>query len=159
MKFLLECGISHRNGRQVFRFMHFLLDTNILSEPLRPRPNPAVIKMLQQESGAIATATVVFHELLFGCYRLPVASNKRLIIEAYLLREVKQKIPILPYDMAAAEWFAIERARLTAIGKTPGYADGQIAAIARVNNLTLVTNNVVDYAGFENLKIENWFNL
>ncbi|MBW4669974.1 MAG: type II toxin-antitoxin system VapC family toxin [Cyanomargarita calcarea GSE-NOS-MK-12-04C] len=136
--------------------MRFLLDTNILSEPLRPRPNPVTVSLLQQHSKEIATATVVFHELLFGCYRLPVESNKRLIIEVYLHREVKQKIPLLPYDVAAAEWFARERARLTAIGKTPTYADGQIAAIAQVNNLTLVTNNVADYADFQNLKIENW---
>ena len=136
--------------------IRFLLDTNILSEPLRPRPNSEVVTMLQQQEGAIATATVVFHELLFGCYRLPIESNKRQIIETYLHREVKQKIPLFPYDVAAAEWFAMERARLTAIGKTPAYADGQIAAIAQVNNLILVTNNTVDYTDFQNLKIENW---
>jgi predicted nucleic acid-binding protein len=55
--------------------IRFLLDTNILSEPLRPRPNLEVVTMLQQQEGAIATATVVFHELLFGCYRLPIESN------------------------------------------------------------------------------------
>ena len=139
--------------------MLFLLDTNIISEPLRSRPNPVVIRMLQQYSSDITTATVVLHELLFGCYRLPIESNKRQIIEVYLQREIKQKIPIIPYDIAAAEWFARERARLTAIGKTPAYADGQIAAIAQVNNLTLVTNNVADYSNFQNLKIENWLDL
>lgn len=135
----------------------FLLDTNILSEPLRPRPNSNVVKMLQQQEGLIATATVVLHELLFGCYRLPAQSNKRQIIEVYLSREVKQKIPTLSYNVAAAEWFALERARLVSIGKTPAYGDGQIAAIAQVNNLILVTNNVSDYADFQNLRIENWF--
>ena len=139
--------------------MLFLLDTNIISEPLRSRPNPVVIRMLQQYSSDITTATVVLHELLFGCYRLPIESNKRQIIEVYLQREIKQKIPIIPYDIAAAEWFARERARLTAIGKTPAYADGQIAAIAQVNDLTLVTNNVADYSNFQNLKIENWLDL
>ena len=139
--------------------MLFLLDTNIISEPLRSRPNPVVIRMLQQYSSDIATATVVLHELLFGCYRLPIESNKRQIIEVYLQREIKQKIPIIPYDIAAAEWFAREQARLTAIGKTPAYADGQIAAIAQVNDLTLVTNNVADYSNFQNLKIENWLDL
>lgn len=136
--------------------IRFLLDTNILSEPLRPRPNSSVVRMLQQQEGAIATATVVFHELLFGCYRLPIESNKRKIIETYLHKEVKQKIPFFSYDLAAAEWFAMERARLTAIGKSPAYADGQIAAIAQVNNLILVTNNIIDYQDFQNLKIENW---
>ena len=122
--------------------MLFLLDTNIISEPLRSRPNrsPGV-------------------EWQNFAYRLPIESNKRQIIEVYLQREIKQKIPIIPYDIAAAEWFAREQARLTAIGKTPAYADGQIAAIAQVNNLTLVTNNVADYSNFQNLKIENWLDL
>ena len=134
----------------------FLLDTNILSEPLRPRSNSNVVRILQQHEKVIATATIVLHELLFGCYRLPTNSNKRQIIEAYLNREVRQKIPLLSYDVAA-EWFALERARLVSIGKTPAYSDGQIAAISQVNDLILVTNNVSDYADFQNLRIENWF--
>ncbi|BAY28805.1 PilT domain-containing protein [Nostoc carneum NIES-2107] len=112
--------------------------------------------MLQRYQGEVTIASVTWHELLFGCYRLP-ASRKRERIEQYLQDIVEPNIPILPYNVAAAEWFAIERARLTLIGKPPAYADGQIAAIAQVNNLTLVTNNVSDYADFQNLKIENWF--
>jgi tRNA(fMet)-specific endonuclease VapC len=50
-----------------------------------------------------------------------------------------------------------ERARLIPSGLTPSYADGQIAAIAKVNNLILVTRNVADYANFQDLAIENWF--
>lgn len=134
----------------------FLLDTNIISEPLKLQPNPTIISMLQRYQGEVTIASVTWHELLFGCYRLP-ASRKRERIEQYLQDIVEPNIPILPYNVAAAEWFAIERARLTLIGKPPAYADGQIAAIAQVNNLTLVTNNVSDYADFQNLKIENWF--
>jgi tRNA(fMet)-specific endonuclease VapC len=43
------------------------------------------------------------------------------------------------------------------LGKTPSFADGQIAAIAQVNNLILVTNNVSDFSDFHNLQLENWF--
>nr|WP_199315099.1 hypothetical protein [Planktothrix sp. FACHB-1355] len=43
------------------------------------------------------------------------------------------------------------------LGKTPPFVDGQIAAIAKVNNLILVTNNVSDYADFLELQVENWF--
>lgn len=84
-------------------------------------------------------------------------SNRRRAIEAYLQEEVKAKLPILPYTQEAAEWFAQERARLFSIGLTPSYVDGQIAAIAKVNNLILVTRNVSDYANFQDLPIENWF--
>ncbi|MFB2768745.1 type II toxin-antitoxin system VapC family toxin [Pelatocladus sp. BLCC-F211] len=134
----------------------FLLDTNIISEPLRPQPNTAVIQKLHQYEEDIVIASVTWHELLFGCYRLP-ASKRRDRIEQYLKEIVQPNIPILAYDEMAAEWFALERARLVKIGKTPAYSDGQIAAIAKVNALTLVTNNVSDYADFQELPLENWF--
>jgi len=63
----------------------------------------------------------------------------------------------LPYCDAAAGWFAAERSRLTALGRMPSYPDGQIAVIARVHHLTLVTRNISDFADFEGLAIENWF--
>ncbi len=133
----------------------FLLDTNVLSEPLRPSPNPKVMEKLRQHDKVIATATIVWHELLFGCNRLP-ESNKRKAIKQYLLEVVQPNIPLLPYDANAAAWHAAERTRLVSIGKTPAFADGQIAAIAKVNNLILVTNNVSDYADFQELQVENW---
>jgi tRNA(fMet)-specific endonuclease VapC len=138
--------------------IRYLLDTNILSEPLRPRPNLTVLQTLTDRSEALATASVVYHEICFGCQRLP-DSRKRRAIEAYLQEEVKAKLVILPYDVEAAEWYAMERARLVRLGRTPPYLDGQIAAIAAVNDLILVTHNTADYADFQNLPIENWFEL
>lgn len=135
----------------------FLLDTNILSEPLRPLPNPRVMELLARHSSLTATATVVFHEMLYGCYRLQ-NSRKRQIIEAYLREEVEAKLLILAYDTVAAKWHATERARLVQLGKTPPFVDTQIAAIAAVNNLILVTNNVSDYADFIDIRLDNWFN-
>ena len=136
--------------------LRFLLDTNVLSEPTRPIPNANVVKMLKRHKEEVATATVVFHELLFGCKRLP-ESRKRRILESYLYETVRVQIPLLPYDANAAIWHATERARLSSIGKTPSFADGQIAAIAKVNELILVTNNVSDFADFLDLPIENWY--
>ena len=136
--------------------LRFLLDTNVLSEPTRQIPNTNVVKMLERYKEEVATATVVFHELLFGCKRLP-ESRKRRILESYLYETVRAQIPLLPYDTNAAIWHATERARLSCIGKTPSFADGQIAAIAKVNELILVTNNVSDFADFLDLKIENWY--
>ena len=136
--------------------IRFLLDTNILSEPLRPRPNANVMQRLKDNAGTVATATVAWHEILFGYHRMP-QSSKREILEAYLRDEIRDKMPLLPYDVAAAEWFAQERSRLVSLGKTPSYADGQIAAIAQVNHLILVTRNLSDYTDFQNLRLENWF--
>jgi len=61
----------------------------------------------------------------------------------------------LPYD-AVANWHAAERAGLVGTGE-PRPLDGQIAAIAVVNDLILVTNNTSDYADFQNLQLQNWF--
>lgn len=49
----------------------YLLDTSVLSEPLRPVPHPGVLARLRQHGGVIATAAVVWHELLYGSARLP----------------------------------------------------------------------------------------
>ncbi|MFN3335507.1 MAG: PIN domain-containing protein, partial [Caldilinea sp.] len=77
--------------------LQFLLDTNILSEPLRPHPNPQVMVQLHQWRHAIAIPTIVWHELWFGCYRLQ-PSTRRTAIERYLTNVVAVSLPILPYD-------------------------------------------------------------
>jgi tRNA(fMet)-specific endonuclease VapC len=133
----------------------FLLDTNVVSEPLRPRPNDKLVTRLQQHQAELAIAAPVWHELWFGLHRLPV-SAKRSAIETYLNEVVAVTMPVLAYDERAAEWHARERARLTSAGKTPAFVDGQIAAIAVTHGLALVTLNKVDYQDFDDLAIENW---
>ena len=135
--------------------LRYLLDTNIVSEPLRPIPNQAVLAHLREHQTEIAIASVVWHELWYGCYRLP-PSTKRTVIETYLKDVVARTIPILPYDQRAALWHAKERARLTQIGRMPPFADGQIAAVAATNGLSLVTFNHDDYAAFQDLRLEDW---
>jgi tRNA(fMet)-specific endonuclease VapC len=134
----------------------FLLDTNILSEPTYSTPHPQVLAKLAEHRQEVATAAVIWHELWYGCRRLP-PSRKQQRIEAYLLALLSTDLPILPYTQQAADWHAKERTRLTILGKTPTFADGQIAAIAYVHDLILVTRNQSDFANFEKLLIENWF--
>ncbi len=66
-------------------------------------------------------------------------------------------IPILPYNQAAAEWHARERARLTRIGQSPPFVDGQIAAIANAHGVIVVTRNEGDFQRFDEITVENWF--
>ena len=132
----------------------YVIDTNILSEPIKSQPNPTAIDRMQQHTEDIAIAAVTWHEICYGCLQLP-ASRRRERIEQYL-HKVQSTFSILPYDTTAAAWHASERTRLTAIGLTPAYADGQIAAIAYTNGLILVTHNVSDFAGFKDLQIEDW---
>ena len=131
------------------------MDTNVLSEPLLPAPNPQVLGRLRDNQDEVAIASMVWHELLFGCHRLP-RSVRRAAIEEYLNEVVAPSIPVLPYDARAAEWHAAERARLTGAGRTPPFADGQIAATAKVNDLILVTANLTDYAAFRDIQVVDW---
>lgn len=87
--------------------------------------------------------------------RLP-QSKRRESIWNYIHESVLN-LPVLDYDLKTAQWHAQERARLSKIGKTPAFVDGQIASIAYCNNLILVTNNVSDFEFFNNLMVENWF--
>lgn len=113
------------------------------------------MRAIEGHRDEVAIAAVTWHEALYGLHRLP-HGRRRAAIEEYLLSVVGRSMPILSYDSAAADWHARERARLESRGWTPPFADGQIAAIAYVNDLVLVTGNPDDYARFEGLRTENW---
>jgi tRNA(fMet)-specific endonuclease VapC len=127
----------------------------VVSEPLRPSPASTVLRRLRRHEGETAIASIVWHELRFGCARLP-RSRRKEAIERYLEEVVLASFPILDYGSAAAEWHATERARLESAGKTPPFVGGQIAAIASVNDLVLVTGNKADFRGFKGLRVQNW---
>ncbi|HVZ36891.1 MAG TPA: type II toxin-antitoxin system VapC family toxin, partial [Polyangiaceae bacterium] len=122
----------------------YLLDTSIVSSPISKQPNPEVLKRLEEHGHECAIAAPVWHELMFGCQRLP-RGKRRDAIETYLQDVVLASFAVLAYDEDAAHWHGIERARLEGLGKATPYADGQIAAIAYANELTLVTANVKDF--------------
>jgi tRNA(fMet)-specific endonuclease VapC len=132
----------------------WLLDTNALSEPLKPDANRAFMQRLAAHHGAVAICSTTWNEALFGLERLP-PGRRRQIIEDYL-SEVAAAVPILPYDRDAAAWHAKERARLGRLGLTPPFADGQIAAVCVQHGLTLVSRNRADFAHFAELVLEDW---
>ena len=135
--------------------LRYLLDTNVISEPLRPAPNARVMRRLRAHEAEVAIPAPVWHELRFGSARLP-RSQRRTAIERYLADVVLPNFPVIEYDQQAADWHAVERARLAALGRTPPFVDGQIAAISRVRGLTLVTANSLDFSDFEGLRVRNW---
>jgi tRNA(fMet)-specific endonuclease VapC len=78
------------------------------------------------------------------------------LLVSYLTEVVRVSLPTLPYDHVAATRHALERVELERTG-TPGpFVDGQIAAIALVNNLILVTRNTLDFKRYEDLIVEDW---
>jgi tRNA(fMet)-specific endonuclease VapC len=135
--------------------MRYLLDTNIVSEGLKTRPDQRVLDRMQANAGEMAIASLVWHELLYGAITSP-SLRKRNLIERFVYEVLRPYLPILPYNETAAWWHAQERARLAEIGQTPPFVDGQIAAIAQTNGLVLVTKNVKDFSAFDGLMLEDW---
>lgn len=133
----------------------YLLDTSIVSAPASKRPNPLILRRLEEHGHESATAAPVWHELMYGCHRL-AKGKRRDAIERYLHDVVQASFPILPYDEAAATWHGYERARLESLGKPAPFTDGQIAAIAHANGLVLVTLNAKDFARFKELDVTTW---
>jgi tRNA(fMet)-specific endonuclease VapC len=74
-------------------------------------------------------------------------------IESYLAGLAVSSLVILPYDEEAARWHAKVRARLERDGRPPAFAGSQIAAVARVNGLVLVTASTRDFEAFEGLAL------
>lgn len=133
----------------------YLLDTDALSEPIRPRPERRFMMKMERHASSLAISSVTWHEANFGVQRLP-AGRRRQELERYLRDVIEACIPVLPYDRAAAAWHAGERARLEGAGHAPPFADGQNAAVAATRGLILVTRNVADYAPFEGVTVEDW---
>ena len=135
--------------------LRYLLDTSIVSAPMTKTPPPHLIKRLEVHGHESAIAAPVWHELTYGCRRLP-RGKRRDALDSYLHEVVQASFPILAYDEAAATWHGHERARLEALGRPAPFVDGQIAAIAHANGLALITLNVKDFARFKELDVADW---
>lgn len=135
--------------------LRFALDTNIVSALFRPSPPRKLMARFQLHFGQCGLPSPVWHELRFGAESLP-PSKRRDALEGFLSEFILPEVPILPYDRAAAEYHASERARLSRAGRTSPFVDGQIAAITAVLGLTLVTDNTADFQPFEDVRTVNW---
>ena len=135
--------------------LHYLLDTNVFSEATRPAPDQGVLERLVREGDRVSTAAPVWHEIEYGVLRLP-AGKRRRALDA-IIQRMTGSVVVLPYDELAARWHARERARLSRSGKLPPCVDGQIAAVAAIHRLVLVTRNVRDFSSFVGLEVESWF--
>ena len=133
--------------------MPFLLDTNVVSEMLRPSPNPAVESWVAQRPAAeLYFSAVGEAELRYGVAMLPEGQRKDALataIEGILREDFENRI--LPFDSSAARAYANIAAAHHAAGRTVAPADCQIAATAHSRGMTVVTRNVRD---FEEIGIE-----
>jgi tRNA(fMet)-specific endonuclease VapC len=133
-----------------------MLDTNAISEPLKPAPSAGFIEKVRANKGRLVMAVTTWHEVLYGLLRMPKGKRKD-TVKSWLFDVIAVTLPMLPYDGEAAEWHAGERVRLAAKGRMPSFADGQIAAIAKVRGFTVVTANMKDFELFEEVSVEDWW--
>ena len=135
-----------------------ILDTNVISEPMKPNSNPAVTAWLDRQLAKTLYLTATsFSELLVGIEILPDDKRKQELITA--LKELIIKLfgpRILPFDQQAAIAYAplIGRAKLK--GQSISVADGQIAAIASVHGFTIATRDVAPFVAAEVPIINPW---
>ena len=131
----------------------FLLDTNIISELLRPSPDPAVETWVDgRRATDLYFSAIGEAELRYGVAVLPAGRRRAALasaIEAILQEDFMDRI--LPFDREAARDYADIAAMRRAAGRTVLPADSQIAAIARSRGMAIATRNVRD---FENIGIE-----
>ncbi len=125
-----------------------ILDTNVLSEPLRPNPDPTVLAWLdRQQPETLYLTAVNMAELLAGVEVLP-AGKRRANLEVAIVGQVLSLFDgrILPFDLLAARAFARLNATAQATGQTIGFADCAIAAIASAHGFVVATRNVRDFS-------------
>jgi predicted nucleic acid-binding protein len=118
-----------------------LVDTNVLSELTRPRPNAGVLAWAS-ETHTVSISVVTVEEVLFGLGRRPLPKVRRWW-DAFVAR----KCQVLDVTPAIAASAGTLRGQLAAAGKIRTQADLLIAATAAHHGLVLVTRNVRDFAG------------
>jgi predicted nucleic acid-binding protein len=127
--------------------VNFLLDTNIVSESVKPRPNPGIVNWLANaDEDHVFISVVTVTEIRYGIERMP-AGNKRKRLDEWLRVELPFRFEgrILPIDGVVADACGRLIARSEARGHPLEARDAFIAATAEVYGLTLVTRNISDF--------------
>ena len=124
-----------------------VLDTNVVSEPMRPRGNPAVLAWLDRQVAETLYLTATgLSELLVGIAALP-AGRRRDGLDTALqdLLSTLFGARVLPFDQQAAITYATLVARARAAGHVFSVGDGQIAAIAAAHGFAVATRDTVPF--------------
>ena len=134
-----------------------VLDTNLISEFMRDRPDPKVLRWLDaQPSDSLFTTSIAEAEIRTGVAMLPEGRRRQALATAAerLFRLFGDRV--LPFDSAAARAYATIVARRRIAGRPVAQADSQIAAIARSREATVATRNVDHFEGTEIKVIDPW---
>jgi len=117
----------------------FLVDTNVLSEGIKPNPDPDVLDWLNTYESDVAINSIILGEIRYGILKLPQGRRRR-EIEGWFEVGVR-RIVCLPWEAATAIRWASLLAELRRTGQEMEIKDSMIAATALVHRLTLITRN------------------
>jgi tRNA(fMet)-specific endonuclease VapC len=128
----------------------YLLDTNIVIYVIKRRPQ-TLLDVFNRQHGRMAISSITLAELIHGSEKSQSPERNLAVVEDFCSRLV-----VLPYTVAAAYHYGSIRAALEKIGQPIGVNDLHIAAHARSQGMTLVSNNTREFERVPGLLLENW---
>ncbi len=138
--------------------MSFLLDTNVVSEWVRPQPNSGVVSWLANvDEDRVFISVVTLTKLRYGIERM-IAGRRRKRLEDWLAGELLARFDgrILAVDQTVADISGRFVARSEAAGRPMEAIDAFLAATAEVHRLTLVTRNQSDFKAVLKSTVNPW---
>lgn len=130
--------------------LRYLLDTNIVIYIIKRRPIEA-LHIFNNHASHMALSTISLAELMHGAENSSQVARNLQTIEDFCSR-----LEVLPYTAKAAQHYGQIRAALEKAGQPVGINDLHIAAHARSEGLTVVTNNLREFEKVPGLMVENW---
>jgi predicted nucleic acid-binding protein len=127
----------------------YLLDTNVVSEWVKPRPAAEVVDWLSDvDEDRVHISVITLAELRHGVERLP-AGRRRQRLDDWLRHDLPDRFEgrVLTIDAEVAQQWGTIVARRDAAGRPIGVMDAWLAALAETHELTLVTRNTADFDG------------
>jgi len=129
----------------------YLLDTNICIYIQRQKPGEVLARFQKLKPGDAAISVITWGELLYGAEK---SRQRKKALQ--LLEEFKTLIPVLPMPENTGKTYGAIRASLESKGRPIGNNDLWIAAHAKAEGLTIVTNNEREFQHVPGLKVQNW---
>ena len=130
--------------------LKFMLDTNIVIYVIKRRPIE-VMGIFNENAGRMAISAITLSELFHGAEKSAKVAQNLAVVE-----EFASLLEVLPYTAKASQHYGAIRSALEKVGRTIGVNDLHIAAHARSEGLTLVTNNLGEFERVPGLMTENW---
>lgn len=130
--------------------LKYLLDTNIVIYVIKRRP-VEVVSVFNQNAERMAISAITLSELYHGAEKSAKITQNLAVVE-----EFASLLEVLPYGAKASQHYGAIRAELERAGRPIGVNDLHIAAHARSEGLTLVTNNVGEFERVPGLLLDNW---